>query len=205
MARMSVTEALNRLPHKSYDKAQLVLAAGMRGQGKTTLLRGFIETREPRVFALDPFNDFVGIRARLSWEDALDDLEDGTPCRRRVIPPINTGTRRYAEEFFQAALERLRNCLVLLDEATLWSAPQASETLQALILQGRRMGLRMAVGCQRIALVPGIMLSECTQMALFRMRRPRDIETVAEWTDHTVASDCRTLNVGQCQYIGTAE
>jgi hypothetical protein len=193
-------QALPLLPHKDYDRAQLLLFAGRRDNGKTFLLREFIEEREPRVFALDPFEDFHGLRRRVQLGDALDDMAAGGPCRRRVVPPVH-GSRAWADVFFGLALERLRDCLLVLDEITLWSEARETEQLRALVLQGRRLGIRLAVACQRISLVPGVLLSECTELVLFNLRRPRDLVVVGEWAGPDVAEQVPTLRQGECVLV----
>lgn len=215
-------QAVQQLPHKSYDKAQLVLFAGVRGQGKTTAMSQYIETREPRVFMLDPFNDFRGLRYRESCEEALEEMASASAIRRRVVPPISKDSREWAREFFNRCvggrvnefsggaagwdreewdgIERdgLTDCLLGLDEMTLWSNSDEQTELRTLILQGRRLGIRIVAACQRIALVPGVMLSECTQLVLFRTTRPRDLQVIAEWTDRKTAEIASKLQVGEC-------
>jgi len=196
------------LPHKDYERAQLLLFAGKKDQGKTTALKGYVEICEPRVFVLDPFDDFSAIRQRLELRDALADMAVDGPMRRRVVPPlviegedgeaVKAGSREYAHAFFKLAINSLRDCLIVLDEMSLWSSNREDAVLQALILQGRRLGLRLAVACQRIQLVPGVMLSESTEMILFKMRRPRDLDVVAEWAGDEVAAEVPKLKQGEC-------
>lgn len=199
-------EAVSRLPHREYDKAQLILFAGRREQGKTTALRSYIETREPRVFAFDPFGDFGGLRLRVDPFEALGEMSDWHPgaLRRRIKPPITEDSRGFATEIFEAMIgdeTPLRDSLLVLDEMSLWSGGIETATLRTLILQGRRLGVRIAAACQRISLVPGVMLSEMTQLVLFKMTRPRDLEVVAEWTDKATAEMCEKLQVGQCLVV----
>lgn len=198
MLRLRTQQALPLLPHKQYDKAQLFLAAGKRGFGKTYALQHYVETREPRVLLLDPFNDFRRIQEAEDWQEALDDLSDGEPCRRRVRPPVSRDSMAYADAFFDAAIDQLRDCLLVLDEMSLWSQMRETDALRILILQGRRLGLRLCVGCQRIALVPGVMLSEATEMLIFRTRRPRDLDVLEEWTNSEAREIAPKLTVGEC-------
>ena len=193
-------EAVDGLRHRDYDRAQLLLFAGVREHGKTYALKRYLDSGEPRVLAFDPFCDFNS----LSWpssgdpEDlpgALADLEWWkTSCRRRVRPPIGAagasgegGSREWAEEAFADLIDgregspALRRCLLVLDEITLWTGPREGQALQTLVLQGRRLKVRMAIACQRIALVPGVLLSECTDLIIFKTTRPRDLEVLDEW------------------------
>jgi hypothetical protein len=191
---------VRRLPHKHYEKAQLTLFVGKRDMGKTYALRSFTETREPRVFALDPFNDFSTIMRRGSLQDAIGDMAErgDKPCRRRVVPPIGDDSYGFAAEFFALAIQHLRDCLIVMDEMTMWSSAQESRDLRKLVLQGRRMRIRMAVAAQRVSLLPGIILSESTEMMIFRLRRPRDLHVVEEWSNPEVAASVRRLEQGQC-------
>lgn len=195
---LTTDEALRLLPHKQYNRAQLLLAAGKREQGKTTLLTRYVESCEPRLLALDYFDDFRTVRRRVEVDDALSDLAEGGPCRRRLVPPLGA-TRDYAEQLFQKLIrQRVGDLLLVLDELTLASNSRESEALQTLILQGRRLGIRLAAGIQRIALTPDVMKSEVTELVIFRTTRPRDLETVADWTDRETAELSRKLQVGQC-------
>ena len=208
LLKTSSRQAASLLPHKDYERAQLLLFAGKKDQGKTTALKSYIEICEPRVFILDPFDDFATVRQRLDLADALRDMAEGGPGRRRVVPPlvvedengeiVKAGSREYAHRFFKLAIASLRNCLVVLDEMSLWSGNREDAILQAVILQGRRLGLRLAVACQRIQLIPGVMLSEATEMVLFKMRRPRDLEVVKEWAGEDVAAQLPKLKQGEC-------
>lgn len=192
-------QAVRLLPHRQYHSAQLLLFAGRREQGKTTALRAYVETREPRVLVLDPFDDFGTIRRRGDLALALEELGDGEPCRRRVVPPMGVGSHEYAEALFSELVEReVGDLLLVLDELTLWSKPRASVTLTKLVLQGRRLGIRIAAAIQRIALTPDVMQSELTELVLFNIARPRDLETVADWTDGETAETCSKLRQGQC-------
>lgn len=193
-----------RLPHRRYDEASCQLWAGKRGQGKTHGMRRYLEAREPRVFALDAFGDFTGLTLASGPETALRDLSFGTPCRRRIVPPIGNSSRLFADWLFNEMIEGefpLRNCTLVLDEMTLWSKMVASPALEALILQGRRFGLKLVMGCQRISLVPGVCLSEATEMILFRMTRPRDLDVVAEWADDETATIVKKLRPRLCVVV----
>lgn len=197
--RLDSLKAAARLRHRNYDNAQLILAAGRRGKGKTTAARFYVENTEPRVFAFDAFNDFRGLKVA-DVDRALDDMYDNpVACRRRVRPPIGADSYEYAEYIFNEIINApIRNMLLVLDEITLWSKPRASKALTTLVLQGRRLGIRMFVGCQRISLVPDVILSEVTEMMIFNMKRPRDKDVLAEWTDRETAEIAPNLRKGEC-------
>jgi hypothetical protein len=191
---------VRQLPHKSYDKAQLILFSGKRGFGKTTAMREYLRVLEPRVFALDPFNDFPSIQRCFSVQEGFDDLEENAACRRRFVPTINNGTRPFGDAFFRRVFDSergLRDCLLCLDEITLWSGSHETESLQKLILQGRRIGIRLLVACQRIQLVPQVMLSEMTHLVIFSTTRPRDLDVIEEWGGRSYSEIAPHLKVGQ--------
>ena len=222
-------EAVDGLRHRDYDRAQLVLFAGVREHGKTYAIRRYIDSGEPRVLGLDPFQDFDS----LSWpssddpEDlpcALADLEWWkTSCRRRVRPPIGAagaagegGSREWADDAFRDLIDgregspALRRCLLVLDEITLWTGAHERQALQTLVLQGRRLKLRMIVACQRIALVPGVLLSEATDLIVFKTTRPRDLDVLDEWGNSVrgrsgraegIADVASRMAIGECVAI----
>lgn len=188
------------LPHKIYDRAQLILVAGRRGYGKTTFIKNYVARVEPRVLILDPFDDFKNVPA-VELDDAFDELDEFPVCRRRIVPPIDHTSREFANDFFERSINELRDCLLVLDEITLWSSSNAPGALQTLVLQGRRLGIRMIVACQRISLVPGVILSESTDLVMFRMSRPRDIHVASEWSDDETAERLRSLELGMCVHV----
>lgn len=199
--------AADRIPHRVYTSAQCVIFTGRRGMGKTDAIKRYMDTCEPRLLAFDPFDDFDGIGLPDpddSIDEALADLAYYTACRRRVRPPVGDDSRAYAEDAFEAMISGnfpLRDCLLVLDEMTLWTRPQASPTLEKLVLQGRRFGIRLAIACQRIALLPGVMLSEATELLVFRTTRPRDLFVLEEWGGRDLAIKAPNLQKGEACLI----
>jgi len=196
--------AIDRIPHRTYARAQTVLFVGRRGYGKTWAMRRYLEAREPRVLAFDPFNDFGGLALREDVGEALADLSYYPTCRVRVTPPVGDDSREYAEVAFGAMIDGehpLRDALLVLDEITLWTRPIPTSTFEKLILQGRRFGIRLAVACQRISLMPGIVLSEATEMLLFRVTRPRDLDVLQEWAGKAIVVKVQSLQVGEALTI----
>ena len=189
------------LAHLAPDQAQLVLATGKRGYGKTFFLRDWVNRFESRVLCFDLFRDYAGMLESDSVRAALVDLHYWGACRRRVRPPL-MGARAWAQAAFGEILEgRLRDCLIVLNEIGRLSRPQSTEELDALVLQGRRLGLRIAADCQRVALVPSVILSEATTLVSFRVTRKLDLETLAEWSDETLSSVqavVPSLAIGEC-------
>ena len=191
--------AVERLPHRDYGRAQLALFIGRRDKGKTTAMNRYLEQGEPRVLATDPFDDFPSLAwpfylrgeegeeyAKSDADAALEDMAFWeTACRRRVKSPTGKGSRAWSQRFFELCLppseHPLRNALLCLDEVTLHTGPIASEELQELVLQGRRYRVRMIAGCQRLGLIPGIFLSEATEMVIFQIVRPRDLDVIEDW------------------------
>lgn len=183
----------------------MVVYAGRRGEGKTFGIRHYIETREPRILALDPFEDFDNILESENISDALNDMAHWeTACRRRIVPSIGDDSQEFADSVFRQIIEGdppLRDSLLLLDEITLWSEYRARKALKTLIFQGRRLGIRMLVASQRLALVPDAMLSEATHMVLFKFVRPRDLDVLENWTDRETAEICRNLEPHKCLLV----
>jgi hypothetical protein len=179
----------------------LVLVVGKRDQGKTALLRRYVENREPRVLALDPFGDFRGLMRTSSENAAIDLIQYATACRRRLVPPIR-GSRTWSEKLFDRLGDRgaPADYLLVLDEITLWSQKKETEPLERLVLQGRRLGIRLLVACQKVALVPDVLLSEATQLVVFHVSRPRDIDVLNEWDDG-LGDAARELPPRRCIYI----
>lgn len=210
---LSTEEALTKIPHRAYSRAQLTLVTGKRGTGKTWFLREYVESTEPRVLVLDYHEDFdrsvhggPGIRRRVQTAEALSDLEstDG-PCRRRVVPTIGASgnCRDFAIDFFAECVERLRNCLLVIDELSLYCPTENlrnshMKSLETLLLQGRRYGIKMVVACQRLNRIPGEFHSEATEIVVYQTSRPRDLKVLEDWGFEDAREVAPKLKVGQC-------
>lgn len=164
---------------------------------------------------LDYHEDFAravdggpGFRKRLDYREALADLAatDG-PCRRRVVPPIgNTANcRDFAVPFFMACIEELRNCLLVIDELSLYCPSEnlrAAEmkSLETLVLQGRRYGIRMVVACQRLNRIPGEFHSEATEIVVYQTTRPRDLRVLEDWGLDDAATVAPNWKLGNASF-----
>jgi hypothetical protein len=141
---------LKSLPHLRFDQPQLIAIAGTRGSGKTWFLKHWLQSREPRVLVLDPFNrdpphdDFGSYRRRVDFQVAIDEFAATrgerpghyTALRRRVVPtwghenPDNpkfrSNCRDYGIAFMDALVEACPpgspplNVRLVLDELSLY-------------------------------------------------------------------------------------
>ena len=207
-------DAAHGLKHRKYDRSQLIIFAGKREHGKTYACNAYIDEDEPRVLGLDPFGDFRGLswptEDRTSSSEALEDMAYYQRfCRRRICPPFGASSRDWAEDFFVECVDGehpLTDALLVLDEITLWTLPRESAALQKLVLQGRRLGIRMVVCCQRVSLIPGVFLSECTDLVVFRMTRPRDLDVIDDWAsshhEGRLSDIAPRLDIGECVVVG---
>jgi hypothetical protein len=208
---LTTEQALERVPHLAPGRAQTVLVTGRRGYGKTVFVggtpdgevNGYVERCEPRVLLLDVHGDYTRLRRRVRWQDALDDLEktDG-PCRRRVVPPVSEGSNSvdFGEEFFPACVDRLRDCLLVIEELTNYCSSTIirGTALETLILQGRHFGIRMVVTCQRLNRIPGEFRSEANQIVIYNTKQPRDRRILEEWGMEDAWTVAPELGVGEC-------
>lgn len=192
----------NVIPHYRYDRAQLVVFTGRRGMGKTTGIKSYISVREPRLLLIDHYDDFPDVELSPSLDAALSDLAQGEPCRRRIFPDVGAeDLHAWADEFFIRCYDQLRDTLVVGNEITLLSKPTASPMFTVFITQGRRRGLRFACDAQRIHQVPYVVQSECTELLIFKVTRPRDIGAIEDWASPEIAQKAPTLAVGQCMLV----
>ena len=198
---LSPQEAALSLPHRNYHRAQTVFFVGRRDQGKTSALRMYIEHSDPRVFALDPFNDFTGLRARGSFWDALNDMDGDEPMRRRFVPPDVVDSRAFGRSFFKAVVEHLRECLLVLDELTLWTDENPTTHFEMLILQARKFRLRLAIATQEIQYAPAVCQGQVTEFVLFNVQGPRNLQRVKEWCGEQAAEMCPNLRQGECLVV----
>jgi DNA helicase HerA-like ATPase len=166
------------------------------------LIREYLEQREPRVLALDPFNDFRGLKTFYSGPEALDFMYDNGPRRARIAAPMTADSIEWASDFFEDVVARGRNFLLVLDETTLWTDQREGRDLRTLVNQGRRLGIRLLFACQRIGSIPGVVLSQSTELVLFKTApRKRDIDTIREWADEETAEAAVRLKPGECLYL----
>lgn len=203
---LSNLAAADAIPHYRYDKAQLIIAAGKRGYGKTWLIERYIQQREPRLFMVDVHNDFPNIPTAPSLLAAMADMQrNETACWRRIVPDLGGmeagDMMEVGERVFEAVNRYLRRALVVYNEITLWADFRSSPTLSNQIRQARRLGLKHIVDTQRFAEAPDIMRSEGTHLAIFRTTRFRDREVLRHETDPKVAEIAPRLEVGQCVLI----
>jgi hypothetical protein len=201
----SADQALRLLPHRNFEEAQTLVAAGKKGSGKSWLLQNFIERTEPRVLVFDQKAEYESVRFRFDANVALDELAEGGPVRRRVRPEVATDGREWANKIFRRILdEEIGDFLLVLDELTRWTSNRATELLEQLVTQGRDIGIRTAIGVQQLAMVPGVIQAETTELALFHMSRPRDHETAETWNGSElpggkeIETVLRNLKVGEC-------
>ncbi len=203
---LSNLAAADAVPHYRYDKAQLIIAAGKRGYGKTTFIERYIQRREPRLFMVDVHDDFPEIPEAPTLLGAMADMQryEGA-CWRRYVPALGgmeaEDLAEVGERVFDAVNRYLRRALVVYNEITLWSNSRTSPTLANQIRQARRLGIKHVVDTQRLGEAPDIMRSEGTHLAIFRTTRFRDREVLKHETDPKVSEIARTLDVGQCVLV----
>lgn len=222
---MEAQEVLHLLPHNQYDRAQLVAVTGKRGSGKTWLIQRWIQRQEPRLLILDPFDkDFAGTRRRVDYQQAFEELrataDEGdergriVPLRRRVVPEwghldpsakFSGNCRDYAENFMERLValcppgDPPLNILLVLDELSLYVGRQIRGTaFETLVLQGRRMGIRMLVATQRTNRFPIEMRSEVTDFVAFNATLRSDLEVYEEFG---VPDGAQFLKRGECFYV----
>lgn len=188
--------------HQSYDSGQTILFIGKRNYGKTFAMNRYMNVREPRVLAIVPGRQFEGLTLAPTLDEALEDMwNNPRHCRRRVRPPPGAKTREWADEAFASILSDLRNSILLLDEMPKWSKAKTSDALEDLILNARAPGIRMAVGCQILKLVPYDFQSEATDLVIFKTTRPKDLEILTDWTEPSIAKKAKSLPQGKCIHV----
>lgn len=197
-------DAADAVPHYRYDRAQLIIAAGKRGYGKTTLIERYIQRREPRLFMVDVHNDFPAIPTSPTLLAAMADFQkyEGA-CWRRIVPGLGgmENLTEVGEVIFEAVNRYLRRALVVYNEITLWADAWSSDPLDNQIRQARRLGLKHLIDTQRFAEAPDIMRSEGTHLAVFHTSRWQDREILRRETDPQVAEIARSLDVGECVLV----
>lgn len=208
------------IPHSRYDKGQVILCVGKRGHGKTTAMKRYTERHEPRLFGPDMFHDFFrpdefvdsldeavnrlnereGDRYSLFESDGRNPL---LPARVGISPPSMESTHAFGSQMFESLISDSEgNFLLVMDEITLWTKPGSGagdpeDPFCKIVLQGRRLGIRIIAGVQRLSMFPRLLQAEITQMVIFRTTSPTDVERIANWTSDDIAQRARTLKVGQ--------
>lgn len=181
---MSSQRALSLVPHSGYEESQLIVVCGQKGFGKTWWLRHYAYA-EPRLLIVDIHDEFPQVSLRLNYQDALDDLADGCPGWRRVIPPHDVSTYDWGDKFFSALVKsRVGDLLLVIPELSAYTRTKGGiegTALEKIILRGRHYRIRMAVDIQRLNRAPGELHSELTQAVVFHTRRPRDLDVLETW------------------------
>lgn len=209
---LSNLAAADQIPHYRYDKAQLIIAGGKRGFGKTWLIQRYIQRREPRLWMVDIHDDFPEVPAYADLDESFrvmqerdPDTGELEPCWARFCPDfarMSTEQRHeLGEVMFGKVSKYLRQSLVVYNESTLWSGALSGDTLKDQIRQARRLGLKHLIDTQRFGEAPDIMRSEGTHLAIFCTTRYRDREVLARETEPEIAEIARTLGVGRCLLV----
>lgn len=190
------------LKHSIFTDAQCIGWIGTRGEGKTESLITYLGVREPRVLAFDSFGSFTGIRLVDSIETALEDLQRfEVACRRRVQPEFSSDTHAYAEHAFKLIIECLRNCLVVLEELSLWTEPKITRRLRKLIIQGRQIGVRLLLVAQQVSLIPYELQSQMTHIVVFHLHRPADLDALERWVGKRIRKIVNRLDRFECVVV----
>jgi hypothetical protein len=204
---MSSQEAQHVIPHARWPDAQLIMVCGMRGMGKTYFMEHYVAAGEPRVFVIAARDEgFPRVRRRLDWRQSLEEMEAGGPLWRKYVIPKEVPSAEFAEEFFEAALVQLEDCLIVIEEAPhLIENPDIRRSpLERIILQGRNDGVRIMAGAQRLNRLPTAMRSEATEIVMFRAKFPEDLDIYRSWGFDDAREVGPHLGRGQC-YVITRE
>ncbi len=178
------------------------IAVGVRGYGKTTLLRQII-SESPRVIVVDPMDQvesdawLYGSRGGIIFDGANPTpgtLPISAPFFVRV--PVMYGKKqRTVHEAAKLALQA-RECLLAIDEADTWLGPNTNPTLlQFAIHCGRHYDVGIMVTARRAAHLPRLLTSQADRLYYFRTSEPRDMAYLRERTG-TVPRGIATLPVG---------
>ncbi len=198
--------AAAQVEHKRPDEAQIVGAIGLRGTGKTTFLRHYSARQEPRRLALDPFGDFTGgyTTFKEDWREGLEWLKrEPRALSVRLALPLSTDSIEWGDSIFNSLLsinpeQFAWDLLLILDEVHRYGAERESRPLLQLILQARRLGIRVAYGSQRMVYVPRVIMNETTDLAVFRIRSPTDRKRLDEWTVEGAGDEAAHLEDRTC-------
>ena len=193
-------------------------------------MQHWLDDGEPRVLILDALDrDFKAYRRRLDYRDAIDEFSETRNPRghyiqmaRRCVadwggemagPKFRANCRDYASGFFDALVDACPpgsapiNVRGVVDELSLAISANSKafegSSLEAAVLQGRRMGISLVLATQRAMRIPSAIRSEITDFLCFNASLERDKEVYEEMGWPEAYEGAQQLRRGECYYINT--
>jgi AAA domain-containing protein len=159
---------------------------GVRGFGKTTLLRRLLMDR-PRVVGVDPMDQFQPIAWAASQHGRIYDGLPGALPRppRRFFASVPLDWNDPLETISDAveAAVRAQDVTLAIDEADVHLGPTTIPAiLRAAIHVGRHFGISVIVTARRAAGLPRLLTSQADRIYAFRTHEPRDKQYFRELT-----------------------
>lgn len=172
--------------------APVRVVLGMRGFGKTTLVRELVAA-EPRMLAYDPLDEH-GCLA-LEWEAFRRYVDANLPSPRFRLALVDDAD--WSEDFCAIArvlAERQPGYLLLLEEADLVAAPgQEPPAFKWLMRRGRHFGVAVVACTRRPAELSRNVTAFATEMYVFRTQEPRDLAYLIGYIGRDAAAQVEEL------------
>lgn len=166
---------------KPIKKAYLVNVFGKRGSGKTTLIRGQLESFPPPIVVLDILGNFN--------EPEYIQTDSIAECIRNIdyyvkhhkhedlqkVIVLKPSDPNLAIDYVSAALWESWGGTLVIDEADAFSMTE-SPCFDQLIRYGRNRYVNVVTGCRRPYEIPRAITSGADLLLIFQTQEPRDVE-----------------------------
>lgn len=173
-----------------------VFVVGTTGSGKSFLLRK-LSAAQPYVIVLDPKHQWTWGQERPAYgpgiiTNRLDLVMRWDEPAPVVYRPPYDEQRAGCPEFFMWLFER-RNTICVVDEVISITPPvNIPREFAICIQQGRSRNVGLWMATQRPSRIPIPILSESEHHCVFRLRHPKDLRRMAEYTDPIVEDEPAT-------------
>jgi hypothetical protein len=180
------------------ERDQRALVVGRTGSGKSELVRALLAD-EKWIAVVDPKRDFwlpdeVEVDSPADFRRALDEqvrAEPYKPIVYRPTPELLMDSGAY-DAIFRAVWER-KNTRLYVDEVyRVLRGMQATPYYNALITQGRGLGISVIQSSQRPARIPVELLSESEHYIMFELRWEDDVDRMASLMGEAVEEPLTT-------------
>lgn len=178
---------------------------GTTGSGKSTLFKRIVRAAR-RAIVVDPLSEHadLGVCPR-TVEEFRDYWRRNRNAERWkiVLQPIVIDGRRDPSEVLDPYLSLIarggREYILAVDEVdTFVSLHGRHPDISTVVNYGRHWGIHLVAVARRTQAVPAEIIAQCSDLYVFRMTRPGDVDYLEPYVGPDIASRIRTLQTWEC-------
>ncbi len=186
---------------------------GRTGSGKSTLFKRMCRAAR-RCIVIDPLSEHEDVGAvirsegefRGYWKDNYRrerwhiviqpiELDEFKEMIRTGDPAAKKKAEQLLEPYLRIVSSKGRNYVLGVDEVdTFVSLHQTNDDISTLINYGRHWQIHLIAVARRTQAVPPELIAQCSDLFVFQMTRPGDIEYLAEYLGPAATARVRSLD-----------